>query len=162
MKATFFSLLAVPAFLFTTTFAAPAPTAIEEVNTAALQPRQLADAYSIVSDLFVEIQQYTGAINDTAASLDSSSTAHEKKVAAKSYRTNIRAITAAVKAAKKQTDTLEPAALSKRQTDTALANLVAELLEEVSGALNNVIATLGLSKYRSSSLGRTVSDANMF
>jgi DNA repair ATPase RecN len=146
MKTTFLSLLAVPAFLFTTTFAAPAPAAIEESRVAALEPRQLSSAYTIVSDLFTEIQQYTGAINTTAAGIDSSSTAHEKKVAAKSYRTNIKAITAAVKAAKKKTDALDPASLSKRQTDTALANLVAELLEEISGALNNIIATLGLSK----------------
>lgn len=145
MKASILSLLAVPAFLFSTTFAAPAPAAIEEAQPAALEPRQLSSAYTIVSDLFTEIQQYTGAINDTAASLDASSTTHEKKVAAKSYRTNIKAITAAVKAAKKQTDALEPASLKKRQTDAALAALVAQLLEEISGALNNIIATLGLS-----------------
>jgi hypothetical protein len=79
--------------------------------------------------------------------LSSDSTQHEKNVAAKSYRQNIKSITAAVRAAKKQVDTLEPADRKKRQTDDALAALVAELLEEVSGALNNIIATLGLGTY---------------
>ncbi|KAK5170900.1 uncharacterized protein LTR77_004044 [Saxophila tyrrhenica] len=144
----FLSLLALPALILPAlAVPAPAPEAVDAV-AAPLERRQISSAYSIVSDLYTEIQQYTGAINETAASLSDSSTPHQKKAAAKSYRQNIRAITAAVRAAKKETDALEPAAADakvKRQTDQALADLVAGLLEEVSGALNNIVATLGLT-----------------
>jgi isopropylmalate/homocitrate/citramalate synthase len=145
MKFSAISLLALPA-LFLPALAAPAPGAVVEADTAALERRQISSAYSIVSDLYTEIQQYTGSINSTADSLSATSTQHEKNVAAKSYRQNIKSITAAVKSAKKQTDKLSPATLAKRQTDTALAELVENLLLEISGALNNIIATLGLSK----------------
>ncbi len=146
MKFSTMSLLALPA-LFLPAFAAPAPAAVD-TSLAPIERRQIADAYTIVESLFTEVQQYTGAINETAAGLSLASTTHEKNAAAKSYRQNIKAITAAVKAAKKQTDQLEPAssAVVKRQTDQALADLVAGLLEEVSGALNNIVATLGLSE----------------
>lgn len=72
-------------------------------------------------------------------------TAAEKKHAAQEYRTAIKAITALVKTATSDVHGLTSAALVRRQTGTALADLVAELLEEISGALNNIIATLGLS-----------------
>ena len=56
-------------------------------------------------------------------------------------------ITAAVKSAKAQVDALPASAkLARRQTGDALAALVAELLEDISGALNNIIGTLGLGK----------------
>jgi hypothetical protein len=62
MKATFFTLLALPA-LFVSTFAAPA-TVPETAVAEAVEKRQVADAYSIVESLFSEIQQYTGAISE--------------------------------------------------------------------------------------------------
>lgn len=140
----FITLLALPALILPS-LAAPAPATVGEVETA-LERRQLSDAYSIVESLYSEIQQYTGAINETSSSLSADSTQHEKNVAAKSYRQNIKSITAAVKSAKKQVDTLEPASKRvKRQTDAALATLVSDLLLEISGALNNIIGTLGLT-----------------
>jgi hypothetical protein len=67
MKATLFSLLALPA-LFVSTFAAPA--AVPETAVAeAVEKRQVADAYSIVEGLYTDIQQYTGAISEYAATL---------------------------------------------------------------------------------------------
>jgi len=141
MKATFFTLLPL-AGLFISAFAAPAPLA---ASVEVVEKRQTSEAYSIVSSLFTEVHEYTGAINTTSASLDSSSTKKEKKQAAVSYRTNIKAITAAVKAAKKQVKALETSDVEKRQTSAALAALVAGLIEDISGALNNIIATLGLT-----------------
>ena len=61
MKATLFSLLALPA-LFVSTFAAPA--AVPEMAVAEVaEKRQVASAYSIVESLYSEVQQYTGAIS---------------------------------------------------------------------------------------------------
>lgn len=59
MKTSFLSLLAIPAF-FAGAFAAPA---VDSNNEVAIEKRQVADAYSIVSSLYQDIQQYTGAIS---------------------------------------------------------------------------------------------------
>ncbi len=147
MKFSTISFLALPLLAFAAP--APAPVAASEVESAPVERRQIASAYSIVSDLYTEIQQYTGNINATAATITSSSTTHQKKVAAKTFRENIREITSAVRAAKKQTDALSPASKEKRQTEAALAGLVENLLLEISGALNNIIGTLGLSELQS-------------
>ena len=155
----FFSALALPA-LFLGALAAPAT---EPANS--VEKRQLSNAYDIVSSLYADIQQYTGAISmsplsshfqyqplttstdTTAASLSSDSSAVDNATAAAAYISNVESITAAVNAAQAQVAQLSPAAkLMARQTDTALAALVENLLLEVSGALNNIIATLGLSK----------------
>ena len=60
---------------------------------------------------------------------------------------DIEAITTAVDAATAQIDLLAPASkMVRRQTEAALAALVEDLLLDVSGALNGIIGTLGLSK----------------
>lgn len=143
MKTTFFSVLALPA-LFLTSLAAP--TAINDV---ALEKRQIADATSIVEKLYADVQQYTGAINATAAGLNADSSVLDNTTAAASFITNVNAITALVTAATAETNLLAPAgSVARRQTDTALAALVENLLLEISGALNGIVATLGLSKSR--------------
>lgn len=58
MKASFFSVLALPGFLLGAV-AAPA----EGPETAMTEKRQVGDAYSIVESLYSEIQQYTGSIS---------------------------------------------------------------------------------------------------
>lgn len=61
----FFTLLALPALLVGT-FAAPA--AVPETGVAdVVEKRQVGDAYSIVENLFSEVQQYTGAISESQA-----------------------------------------------------------------------------------------------
>lgn len=60
MKSSFFSILALPA-LFIGAIAAPAAA-----PEAAIEKRQTADAYSIVSSLYSDIMQYTGAISKHA------------------------------------------------------------------------------------------------
>jgi hypothetical protein len=87
-------------------------------------------------------------VDATAASLSSHSTATDNATAAAAFQSAIAGITSAV------TDTT--ASVTKlsakrhilaRQTDHgALATLVVNLLLEISGALNSIIATLGLSK----------------
>ena len=51
-----------------------------------------------------------------------------------------------MKSATSQVKGLSASKLFARQTGDALATLVATLLEEISGALNNIIGTLGLGK----------------
>lgn len=68
MKGSYFSVLALPA-LFISAIAAPS-TAPE---TSLIEKRQNssaeASAYTIVSDLYTEIQQYTGAISRSKSTL---------------------------------------------------------------------------------------------
>jgi hypothetical protein len=132
--------------VFSACFMSVSSSPIEVVDSS-IEARQASEAYSIVESLYTEIQQYTGAINATSASLSSDSSAADQSAAAADYRTNVDAITAAVKAATAKTDALSPDSKVRRQTDAALAALIENLLLEVSGALNNIIATLGLSKY---------------
>jgi len=54
MKASFFSVLALPTFFLG---AVAAPSEVPE--TAVVEKRQVGDAYSIVESLYSEIQQYT-------------------------------------------------------------------------------------------------------
>jgi len=78
--------------------------------------------------------------------LNSASTAEQNATAAADYRSHVTAITNAVNAAQAKVAQLEPASrLMARQTSTALASLVENLLLDISGALDNIIGTLGLS-----------------
>ncbi|KAK3071052.1 hypothetical protein LTR53_009362 [Teratosphaeriaceae sp. CCFEE 6253] len=140
MKGTFFSVLALPA-LFISAIAAP----VAAPETAIVEKRQSADAYAIVDSLYTNVQQYTGAINETAASLHANSTATQNATAATAFITNVEAITTAVDAATAQVDLLSLSPLARRQTEAALAALVENLLLEVGGALNGIIGTLGLT-----------------
>ncbi|KAK3069072.1 hypothetical protein LTR53_012869 [Teratosphaeriaceae sp. CCFEE 6253] len=140
MKGTFFSVLALPA-LFISAIAAP----VAAPETAIVEKRQSADAYAIVDSLYTNVQQYTGAINETAVSLHANSTATQNATAATAFITNVEAITTAVDAATAQVDLLSLSPLARRQTEAALAALVENLLLEVGGALNGIIGTLGLT-----------------
>jgi len=79
--------------------------------------------------------------------LSASSSAADNDTAAATFRTNVESITSAVHAAQAKVAALPVSKLVRRQTSTALASLVEDLLLEVSGALNNIISTLGLSKH---------------
>ena len=84
-------------------------------------------------------------------SLNADSTAADNATAATSIQSDINAITAAVTSATTQ---VQGISLVKRQTDVnSLASLVENLLLDVSGALNNVITDLGLSKSFAQRLG---------
>ncbi|KAK3630918.1 hypothetical protein LTR56_017191 [Elasticomyces elasticus] len=131
----FFSVLVLPA-LFTSIIAAPVSSELS------LEKRQSADASQIVESLYANIQQYTGAINETAAGINADSSAADNATAATSFITNIVAVTTAVDAAKAQVDLLPLSSIVRRQTEAALAGLVENLLLEVSGALNSIVGTL--------------------
>ncbi|GAB7348052.1 hypothetical protein MBLNU459_g6087t1 [Dothideomycetes sp. NU459] len=119
-----------------------------------IEKRQTDSAYEIVSSLYTSVQQYTAVINSTAASLSSSSTAADNATAAIAYQEAVGNITALVQAATTQVDALDSTSLkrssaselaSRQVTADALATLVENLLLDISGALNNIIATLGLT-----------------
>ncbi|KAK0879526.1 hypothetical protein LTR87_006613 [Friedmanniomyces endolithicus] len=137
----FFTVLALPA-LFASTLAAP--TAIPA--DAAIEKRQAAAAYAIVDSLYTNIQQYTGAINETAAGISSNSTTAQNATAATSFITNIESITTAVGAATAEVKLLPVASVVRRQTEAALAGLVENLLLELSasllGSLNPLVSSL--------------------
>lgn len=123
----------------------------------AVEKRQVADAYSIVETLYQDIQQYTGAINETTASLSNDSSVDAGTAAAASNRENIDAITALIQEATSQIDGLSVAkALFRRQTGATLATLVSTLLIEISSTLNGIVATLGLGKFCCRTRGVTI------
>lgn len=141
-----------------------------EAGAAALAKRApIDDAYSICENLFSEVQTYTAAISKehgkhrksaiprankttdaTATSVSSSSSQPDKDAAASSVGTQLSSITSAVQSAKSQVDALSGASskskLMARQgvTPDQLALLVEQIILEISGALNNIIADLGL------------------
>ncbi|KAI4212285.1 MAG: hypothetical protein LQ351_004998 [Letrouitia transgressa] len=138
MKVTFVSLLAL-ASSFTTV-----------ISTPLAEPATLAkrvDPESLVTSLFATVQSHTKIINSTTDTLSPSSSAEEKAAAGEIFTAQLAAINAAVVDATNS--------LSKRSFDleerqlpnpAALAGLVVNLLLDISGALNNIIADLGLSK----------------
>jgi hypothetical protein len=91
-------------------------------------------------------------LDSTAAGVSLSSTDAEKAAAGDTITQALASINTAVVAATAQVDALPAvkrslALISRQATNpTALATLVENLLIEISSALNNVIASLGLSK----------------
>lgn len=146
MRTAFFSVLALPA-LFISSFAAPAANPGADLVE---KRSEATEAYSIVESLYSEIKQYTGAINSTAAGLSASSSAADNDTAAATFRTNVESITSAVNAAQAKVAALPVSKLVRRDTSTALASLVEDLFLEISGALNNIVSTLGLTSLLSS------------
>ncbi|KAL8940127.1 MAG: hypothetical protein Q9216_002981 [Gyalolechia sp. 2 TL-2023] len=167
----FFALtsLALVSSILSPVIAAPTPdNALAVRQTPADAPAALA----IVSQLYSDVQQYTAVINSfdpndsypldsTAASLSLTSSLEDKAAAGEAFTAAIASINTLVVEATSSIESLpdSPAtkralesitALSKRQiigTDpTGLAGELVLILLEVGGALNNIIAILGLSK----------------
>lgn len=94
----------------------------------------------------------TTVLDSTAAGVSFSSTDAEKAAAGDTITQALASINTAVVAATAQVDALPAvkrslALISRQATNpTALATLVENLLIEISSALNNVIASFGLSK----------------
>jgi len=85
-------------------------------------------------------------LDSTTASLNADSTTADNTTAGESIKTAIDGINSAVVAATSKVQGLASRSLDKRQTDTTeLATLVEDLLLDIGGALDNVIATLGLT-----------------
>ena len=84
-------------------------------------------------------------IDATTASIDSGSTAAENATAEANIKSAIASINSAIVSANTQVMALSKKSLDKRQDTTELATLVEDLILDISGALNNVIAQFGLS-----------------
>ncbi|KAL9604105.1 MAG: hypothetical protein Q9219_000693 [cf. Caloplaca sp. 3 TL-2023] len=113
-------------------------------NSNALVKRE--DPMTLVTDLYSTVQSHTAVINSTAESLTPTSSLAEKDAAASVYTVQLAAINSAVVAATNQ--------VGKRDLETrqaiptlALAGILQNVLLDISGALNNIIADLGLSKF---------------
>ncbi|KAF2090948.1 hypothetical protein K490DRAFT_62279 [Saccharata proteae CBS 121410] len=140
MKTLFLS-LSILASLFLGVFAAPV------VKFESRDAAEACSAYSIMNELYMEVQKYTGSINTTAAGINSDSTTAQNLTAAASFRSSVNGITSAIKDATIQTKSLRKRSLFVRQEDTVrdLAGLVENILLELGGALDRIADTLGLS-----------------
>ncbi|KAK0508779.1 hypothetical protein JMJ35_009055 [Cladonia borealis] len=132
-------------------FAFTAPTS-ENALVGRQTPADAPAALARLQTLFTSITPYTGQINSTAASLTPSSSEADKVAAGTTFTSTIASINSqvvdatndikAMGAAKKR----DVVAIEARQD--ALTGLPAELaliIEEIGGALNEIIATLGLT-----------------
>ena len=154
MKASFVSILALASTFMGVLSHPTIEVAIE---------KRAADPLSVVTALSSTVSVYTAEISklipysdseehfwsmsfsdSTAASISSSSSAADKAAAKASIQGHVNSITTAVNAATKQ---IHSSKVHKRQADTtALATAIEDLLLNLSGTLNAVIADLGLSK----------------
>lgn len=139
MKATFFGIISLFT-LFIGALAVPA------------QVDKRADPTALIQSLYSEIQQYTSVINSTAASVNSDSSDADKTAAGDTITSAISSINSAVVSTTSQVQALGGSKrdiLAARQDTGELATLIENLLLDISGALNNVISSLGLSKWSS-------------
>jgi len=124
-------------------------TTVAAAGTVPVEKRAASSAMSIVTGLYSDIKQYTGAINSTTAGLSKNPSAAEKAAATKKIKANVKKMTHLVTDATSDVKELSSKekrdAIVPRQSATNLANEIVTLLTEISGALNNVLATLGLS-----------------
>ncbi|KAL8686804.1 MAG: hypothetical protein Q9218_006852 [Villophora microphyllina] len=137
----FLSLFAV-AGSFASVLAAPAPeVALEKRLGPADEPKALAR----VTTLYNDIRQYTAVINSTAAAAGTTPTAAQKAAASPVFKSAIASINSLIVAT---TSDIKSGKLAKRQAATPAGGLPAELalvIEEIGGALNQIVATLGLT-----------------
>ncbi|MCJ1300217.1 hypothetical protein MMC08_003012 [Hypocenomyce scalaris] len=136
MKTSLISLFSL-ATIFTGVFSAP--------TAKAVPVKRAGDPTGIISSLYSTVQAYTGSINATTASIDSGSTAAENATAEANIKSAIASINSAIVSANIQVTSLSKKSLDKRQDTTELATLVEDLILDISGALNNVIAQFGLT-----------------
>ncbi|KAK4695627.1 hypothetical protein P7C71_g2153, partial [Lecanoromycetidae sp. Uapishka_2] len=141
----FFTYLAVASAFSPLAFAAPAS---DNTLNKRLGPADGPAALATLDTLFTGITQHTAIINSTAAAYPKEPTAADKATASTAFKSQIASIDSLIVAA-----TSEVKGLSKRETvmikrQDAATGLPAELaliIEEIGGALNEIIATLGLT-----------------
>lgn len=139
-----FTCLAIASSFAPLALAAPAP---DNVLAKRLSPADEPAAIARMDTLFTDITRYTAVINSTAASLSSETTAADNATAATTFTSVIASINGLVVDATNDVPNLSKRELVERQT-TPAGGLPAELaliIEEIGGALNMIIATLGLS-----------------
>ncbi|KAM0800269.1 hypothetical protein BDR22DRAFT_821754 [Usnea florida] len=131
-------------------FAAPAVDSAL-VDRATVSP-YYAPSLAILTSLYSDIQQYTAVMNATSATLKPNTPSQNTPALTATYKSNIASINTAVTGAtanvKKTLASPPPAkrdlALASRQAAVSLPGELALILEEIGGALNEIIATLGL------------------
>jgi len=138
------------------------PVESRDVAPAPIEKRtvDLSTAISIVSTLFADVKEYTGSINATTAGLPETPSIVESAAAAAAVNDAVTQITLLINGAIAEingaTRKDKRDVIVARQSPNALALLIVNLLLDISGALNNVIAALGLSAFLSSVLGGLV------
>ncbi|KAL9051036.1 MAG: hypothetical protein Q9162_006259 [Coniocarpon cinnabarinum] len=130
------------------------PSAAQAGAAALAKRAPVDDAYGIVSNLYTQIQTFTGSINSTAGSISPDSSQADKDAATSSVGEQLSSLTSAVDAATAQVNGLSAAgsdaklmARESSATPDDLALLIEKLLLEISGALNKIIADLGLGRW---------------
>ncbi|MCJ1225884.1 hypothetical protein MMC12_002533 [Toensbergia leucococca] len=110
--------------------------------------KRASDPMDIVTSLYSTVQTHDAQINSTTAAYKSDTTPAEKNAAADSIHSNVKSMTAAVVASTAEVNALPNRSLDKRQapaSTTALAGILENILLDIGGALNGVIADLGLT-----------------
>ncbi|KAI4100312.1 MAG: hypothetical protein L6R37_005530 [Teloschistes peruensis] len=129
---------------FASGLAAPAPEpALEKRLGPADEPKALAR----VTTLYSDVKQYTAVINSTAAGLGKTPTAAQQAAAGPVLKSAIASINSLVVAT---TSDIKGGKLAKRQAPAGppaggLPAQLALIIVEIGGALNQIIATLGLT-----------------
>lgn len=143
------------------TSAAVIPAEKREVAPVQLEKRapSLVESIAIVQDLYEKVKVYTGSINSTTSGLGDSPSVVESAAAAAKVNDAVGQITLLVNSAIAEINgasKVKRDIIVARQAPTDLAGVIVNLLIEISSALNNVIATLGLSALLAGTLGGLV------
>ncbi|KAI9734352.1 MAG: hypothetical protein M1834_002458 [Cirrosporium novae-zelandiae] len=136
MKSSIFSLV-LSFTLFIGTFALPAKIARRDVSVV-----------SVVSELYSNVQTYTGKINSTVSTLATSVHEVEINTGLASITADISEITSLIVAAKVQIKGLDDisATVDVKEVLEEVSELVAEIITEVEYTLEGVVEVFGLDK----------------
>ncbi|KAL8969429.1 MAG: hypothetical protein Q9183_001998 [Haloplaca sp. 2 TL-2023] len=138
----FSALLALTGTFSALSFAAPSPS--PSTLEKRLSPADEPAATSRMATLYTDIKQYTAIINSTADSLSDSNSPLDAAAAGPKFTAAIASINTLVVDA---TNDVNTGALAKRQVPAGgLPVQLALIILEIGGALNRIIAILGLSE----------------
>lgn len=155
----FFSTILTFGLLSTSFFASAAVIPAEKREVVEKRAPDLATAIGIVQTLYENVKVYTGSINSTTADLPANPSVVESAAAAAKVNDAVSQITTLINAAIAEINTSSKEkrdVIVTRQAPTDLAGVITNLLIEISSALNNVIASLGLSALLAGTLGGLV------
>ncbi|KAL8866071.1 MAG: hypothetical protein Q9174_006511 [Haloplaca sp. 1 TL-2023] len=137
----FSSILAVASTFSALSFAAPSPS--PNTLEKRLSPADEPAATSRMAALYTDIKQYTAIINSTADALSDSTNPLDAAAAGPKFTAAIASINALVVGA---TNDVNSGDLAKRQVPAGgLPAQLALIIVEIGGALNRIIAILGLT-----------------
>lgn len=148
MKTSIISCLALAS-----SFAFAAPAVDSALVDRATESPYYAPSLAILTNLYSEVRQYTAVMNATSATLKPHTPSQDTAAVNAIYKSNIASINTAITGATTEIKTTlaSPArakrgpALVSRQATVSLPGELALIIEEIGGALNEIIATLGLT-----------------